>query len=235
MDIPHQLRQVAPEHAGPAARVGRRPGTAGVAYTAAWVTGFAVWPINLDVRSTDAAVLAAYRGHAVQAATQATLVHGVAALALSVVVVALARAGRAGGGTRASRVVLQAGLAAAGVSLIQWALDLTLATMVAPAGEAARAGATLEAINRLDGLKLVLLAALAAAGVTLARNAVLPRWLGVVATLLAVVILGSGIGYLLLIPALAALAYVSGPLLLVWVTGVGLRLGRQRRRQSAER
>jgi len=71
--------------------------------------------------------------------------------------------------------------------------------------------------------------------VALARNAVLPRWLGVVATLLAVVILGSGIGYLLLIPALAALAYVSGPLLLVWVTGVGLRLGRQRRRQSAER
>jgi hypothetical protein len=42
---------------------------AGLTYTAAWVAGLAIWPTNLDVRSTDATVLAAYRGHAVAAST----------------------------------------------------------------------------------------------------------------------------------------------------------------------
>jgi hypothetical protein len=156
-------------------------------------------------------------------------------VALAVVVVALARAGRAAGASRAARVVMLAGLAAAGVSLTQWVLDLTLATTVAPAGDAARSGTVLEAINRLDGVKMLLLATLAVGGMALTRREVPPRRLGIVGAPLAVAIIASGLGYLLLIPALALLAYASGPLLLLWVTSVGLGLGRQDSRQATGR
>lgn len=155
--------------------------------------------------------------------------HGVAAVTLAIVLVALARAGRAAGTARPATVAAVAGLAAAGVSLIQWVLDLTLADAIAPSGDAGRAGTALEAINRLDGIKMLLLATLAIAGLELARHGVLWTWLGIVGVLLAVAIIASGIGYLFLVPQLATLALVSGPLLLIWVTGVGLRLWRLNR------
>jgi hypothetical protein len=44
----------------------------------------------------------------------------------------------------------------------------------------------------------------------------------------------SGIGYLLLSSALAPAAFVSGPLLLVWVTATGIWLGRLPERQYKE-
>lgn len=210
-------------------RTGLQVLVAGIAYTAAWVVGLARWPTNLDVHASDDTVLTTYAGHAVAASGQTTLVHGLAALALAIVVVALARAGRAAGAVRESFVAAVAGLAAAAVSLIQWALDLTLAWVIAPSGDAGRAGIVLEAINRLDGVKMLLLATLAAAGAALARRRVLPSWLGIAGALLAVAITTSGIGYLLLIPPLALVAAASLPLLLIWVTSVGVLQWRHNR------
>ena len=43
---------------------------------------------------------------------------------------------------------------------------------------------------------------------------------------------GGGFGYLLLSPALAWLAYVSLPLMLIWVAGMGLWLSRGRQSVS---
>jgi hypothetical protein len=231
------LRASRPARSGPeqSGRSVRPPRTglqvlvAGIAYTAAWVVGLALWPTNLDVHASDDTVLTSYAGHAVAASGQTTLVHGLAALALAIVVVALARAGRAAGAVRESFVAAVAGLAAAAVSLIQWALDLTLAWVIAPSGDAGRAGIVLEAINRLDGVKMLLLATLAAAGAALARRRVLPSWLGIVGALLAVAITTSGIGYLLLIPPLALVAAASLPLLLIWVTSVGVLQWRHNR------
>jgi hypothetical protein len=40
----------------------------------------------------------------------------------------------------------------------------------------------------------------------------------------------SGAGYLLLLPALAPVAFVSGPLLLIWVAGTGVVLARHQGR-----
>jgi hypothetical protein len=215
---------LASQRSGRPAGSGRSILVAGVLYTAAWVIGLAIWPTNLDVQASDGTVLAAYADHALAASTQATLVHGVAAVTLAIVVVALARAGRAAGAVRPAAVAAVAGLAAAAVSLIQWLLDLTLAEGIAPSGDAGRAGTVMEAINRLDGIKMLLLATLAAAGVALARHGVLSTWLGVVGALLAVAIITSGIGYVFLVPQLASLALASGPLLLIWVTGAGIRL-----------
>jgi hypothetical protein len=74
---------------------------------------------------------------------------------------------------------------------------------------------------------MLALAAMAAGGAALARRTrLLPAWLGWLGAVLAVALVVSGIGYLLLRSGLAPAAFVSGPLLLVWVTAVGLWLGR---------
>ena len=81
------------------------------------------------------------------------------------------------------------------------------------------------AVNRLDGAKMFALAALALAG---AAPGVLPRWLRYTAIALAVAIVSSGIPYLLLLQSGAALAYISGPLLLLFITSTGIALATAR-------
>jgi hypothetical protein len=66
---------------------------------------------------------------------------------------------------------------------------------------------------------------MAAGGAALVRRTrLLPAWLGWLAALLAVALVVSGVGYLLLSSALAPAAFVSGPLLVVWVTATGISL-----------
>lgn len=205
----------------------RASAVAGVAYTTAWVVGLAVWPSNLDVAATDAKVLGTYSAHQHAAMTQYVLIEGVAAIALAIVVTALGQAARRRGASRLGRAAMAAGLTAAGVSLAQCVLGLVLAGSVVPDGKTHEAGRFFDVINRLDGVKMFALAAMAVAGIGLARRAVLPRWLGYIAAVLTVALIASGAGYLLLNTTLAQAVFVSGPLLLVWVTGTGLALGRE--------
>ena len=105
---------------------------------------------------------------------------------------------------------------------------LLLAGSAVPDGDSSRAGSLFAAINRLDGVKMLALAAMAASGAALVRwTRLLPSWLGYLGALLAVALVVSGIGYLLLSSTLAPTAYVSG-LLLVWVTAAGISLGGSR-------
>jgi hypothetical protein len=141
----------------------------------------------------------------------------------------LARAARLHGALAASRLAAACGAGAAAVSLLQCALGVALAGWAVPAGAPGRAHLLFEAVTRLDGVKMLALAVLAAAAAHLAgRAGPLPGWLRPAGIALAATLTGSGIGYLLLNPALAALAYLSLPLLLIWVTSVGLALSRPR-------
>jgi hypothetical protein len=73
---------------------------------------------------------------------------------------------------------------------------------------------------------MLALAAMAASGAALVRRTrLLPGWLGHLGVVLAVALVVSGIGYLLLSSTLAPAAFVSGPLLLIWVTAVGISPG----------
>jgi hypothetical protein len=216
--------------------VGRRsrslvtaPAVAGIAYTGAWLLGLAVWPSNLDVAATNGEVLTTYRAHQGAAMTQYLLIEGVAAIALAVVLLALGQAARRRGAERLGIAAVVAGLTAAALSLAECALGLLLAGSVAPDGKAHEAGRLFDLINRMDGVKMLALAALAVAGVGLARRAVLSRWLGYTAALLTAALIASGAGYLLLNTTLAQGVFVSGPLLLVWVTGTGIALARRPR------
>jgi hypothetical protein len=203
---------------------------AAIAFVAAWVTGLLVWPSNLNVSASGPKIVSTYAGHQAVAVTQSVLVEGAAAVALGVVVIAVARAAARRGAGGLGRVVAFAGLGAVAVSLVQCVLGLVLASGVVPDGETARAGTLFHLINRMDGIKMLALAAMALAAVGLARGGkVLPRWLGHVAALLAAAMTASGVGYLLLDNTLAQAAAASLALLLIWVAGTGVSLGRRSR------
>lgn len=203
------------------------PAVAGLAYIASWLAGLAIAPSSASVRSTGAEVVAGYAGHEAAAVTQFVLTEGIASAALAVVVICLGWAGLRAGAGLAARLTLGTGAAAAAVGLVQCALGVYLTVSVAPADHAATAAALTEAVNRLDGVKMFLLAAMAVAGAVVARRTgLLPRWLRWAGVVLAVAITASGVGYALLNNTFALTAWVSLPLLLAWVTGTGIVLGR---------
>ena len=208
------------------------PALAGIGYAAAWLAGLSIFSSSTTVNSAGTQVVAGYTGHQSVATAQFALTEGLAALCLAVVAAAI---GRLGGSSRAARVVAVAGGAAAVISLAQCAIGVYLVNRAVPAGHAATAGALNEAITRMDGVKMLVLAGMGLAGAGLARRGLLPRWLGYAGAALTVAITASGLGYLLLLSGLAAAAWVSLPLLLVWVAGAGMALGRRGRPARAGR
>jgi hypothetical protein len=235
----------APHQPAVAARPGPRrwprylPAAAGAAYLAAWAAGLAAWPSNLALNTTSAQVTAAYRTHPAGAVAQYLLAEGLAGLLLAVVLgcalLPLAQrrlAPRAGARPAA-------GLAAAAVviSLAQCVLGLVLVA-AATSADVARAGGLSALENRLDGVKMLALAGVAAylavtrtrtrptAGATAAATVRAaarprPRWLRAAALLAAIALASSAVAYVFLANALAWTVYLSGPLLLLWIAATG--------------
>ena len=213
--------------APPSSRRALRMAAAG--FSLAWLIGLGVPVPAVELDAPAAAVLDAASGHEAATALRALLVHGIAAVALVTVALALARAATRAGQQRIARLIRATGLAAGGLSIVQFALELILAGPVASAHAAAAANTLMDAVNRIDGIKMLALAGLALAGVLAVRRvAFLPRWLGIVGAILTVALVVSGAGYGLLAPELAPAAFISLPLLLVWITGTGLALARAR-------
>ncbi len=228
-----------PRYEPPGARAGAAwrtylPGAAGVAYLAAWVVGLAAWPVNLALDATAAQTAASYAADPAGAVTQYLLAEGLAGLLLAAVLgSALLPALRARTGKRTwNRVAVTAAAFAAiavAVSLTQCVLGLIL-TSAANGHDVTTSGDLSSLVNHLDGAKM---AALAIAAVSLAAvrspGLVLPRWLRATAMLLAVALAASGYTYLTSASSLAWTAFVSGVLLLLWVTGTGIAVTVRRR------
>ena len=200
------------------------PAPAGLAYVAAWIVGLAIWPSNPAVTDSGREVVSDYGAHRTLGAAQFLLVEGVAAIALAFVIVPIARAAGRGG---AARVILITGLTACLISLPQCVLGVVLATSLASPAHTRRAGQVLDLINRLDGVKMLVLATVIITAALARRELALPRWLSRVGVLAALALVVSGAGYLALDGALATAASVSLPLLLLWVSANGLALGRR--------
>lgn len=216
---------------GRAALIAYLPGAAGAAYFAAWVAGLSVWPDNLALNATAAQAAAAYAAHPAQAVVQYLLVEGLAGLLLGVVLgCALLPRLRGAGALRARSAALLA-VTAVGVSLAQCVIGLMLVG-AATGHDVSRAGDLSNLVNQLDGIKMI---AIAASAVLLAvpggPASGVPRWLRVVGVALAAALVASGYAYLALSQPLAWTAYVSGTLLLLWVTGLGIALTVSRRRE----
>jgi hypothetical protein len=192
------------------------PAVTGIAYSLSWMAGLSVNAPSPQVSAGGATVVAALAGHGAAVTAQFLFTEGLPAAGLAIVSLALARAGRWSGAARVAGIT---GIVAASISFVQAILGFALAGASAPG----TAHLLFESVNRLDGVKMLVLAVLAVAAVA---TGLLPRWLRYIGFALAATIVGSGIGWLLLIPSVAILAYVAGPLLLVFITGTGILLGR---------
>ncbi|WP_405683799.1 hypothetical protein OG204_01635 [Streptomyces sp. NBC_01387] len=201
---------------------------AGYTHAAAWILGLAVaWGATPEVGDTHAGITTAYADRPFQAVAQALLVHGVAAVALVFVGSGVLDRARRTGNTVA-RSAGWAGIVAGAFGCAQLVLELIAIPGADPASPG-RTGALFEAVQRLDGVKMVALAVLAAAAcVASRRDALLRRREVVLGWILAVTITVSGIGYLLLSTTLTPAAFISLPLLLIWIAALGAALRRRR-------
>jgi len=192
-----------------------------VGYALAWIAGLSVLGSSTQVSANGIQVVRALAGHQFAAGLQYALTEGVTALFLITVLWGVTANARPG---RARRLMRLAALVATAVALAECGLGLWLSIGLARPGEAGPAGTVNDVITRLDGLKMLLLALVAtAAAVAIGgRTLPLPRWLSPLAAALAIAIAVSGVGYLALSDAAASAAWVSLPLLIVFVTAAGL-------------
>jgi hypothetical protein len=203
---------------GPASRRGRLLIAVGAGYSLTWLAGLAVPAPSPRFGAPGAEVVAALAGHGPAVATQFALTEGLPAAGIAVIAVALAGTARRAGAAGPARFVLAAGLVAAVISAVQFALGLALTATTSPGA----AHLLYASVDRLDGAKMLALAVLAAAAATVTA---LPRWLRYTGIALAVAITCSGLVYLLLVASLAAAAGPALVLLLAFMTGCGIMIG----------
>jgi hypothetical protein len=208
---------LSPIHRVPRRRLLTVTGITGIAYTLSWIAGLAIAAPSPRLTASGAQIAAAFAGHQTAVAAQFALTEGLPAAGLAIIAIALARTARSSGAA-AARAALIAGAVAALISLLQFTLGEVLAGTASPG----TAHLLYDAVNRLDGAKMLALAVFGVAG---AASGVLPRWLRYTGIALAIAIAASGLAYLLLLQRLAILAIPSGMLLLVFITATGIVLG----------
>lgn len=204
------------------------PAWAGICYLAAWAVGLAAWPTNLALNATDNQVASSYQAHPVGAASQYLLSEGLAGLLLGVVLAAALISNREGDPARRLAPAVAAASAVA-ISLLQAVIGMYLIA-AATHHDIARSGELSNLVNRLDGVKMLALAAVAAylsaRGTGHGRA---PNWLRATAAFAAGSLAVSGLDYLQLANSLAWTVYISGPLLLAWIAATGIWLTRSSR------
>jgi hypothetical protein len=201
------------------------PAAAGIGYSVAWLISVSVGAPNPSVAAPGARVVASFAGHGGPTMTMFVLAEGVAACALAIVVLSVANAARRCGARMAGLAVAGFGVTAAVVSWIELGLGAWLIGGPVHERRYDTAGALDHALNRVDGAKMFVLAAMALGISATARRTVsLPRWLALLGLLLAASLAVSGLGYILLAPGLASAVLVSGIFLLAFVTATGITL-----------
>jgi hypothetical protein len=198
----------------------RWPMLAAATYVGAWIAGLTAFGAGPASDATDAEVSQYFAHHRLATTTQALLIHAVAAVALYVVLVALRRAGAS------NRLAHSAGVAGVGISLVQFVLDVWRSTV----SRGATTSTLVDAIDRLDGLKMLAFAAMIAAASSAMRGAgIIRRRMSAVGGLAAVALVASGIAYAAASDGKLATAAVSLVLLLGWVGFTGVAAGRRLR------
>jgi hypothetical protein len=190
---------------------------AGFTYVGAWVVGLTAFGVGPGTNAADAEIARYFADHRALSTAQSLLIHGVAALALLVVLRTAQRSGRS------TALASVGGLAAVGLSLLQCGLDVyrsVLSTGSTTAG-------LVHSIDRIDGVKMLALAVMIGASVRpFRRSGMIGRKMAATGTIAVPALVVSGIAYAGQVTGLLASAELSLALLLVWVAYTGVALGR---------
>ena len=202
-------------------RTGRNwPKIAGLTYVGAWVVGLTFFGVGPAADASDTEIARYFADHSAMSAMQSLLIHGVAALALLGVLVAVQRAGRS------SRLAHRAGLAAVGLSLVQCVLDVYRSTV----STGSTTATLVHTIDRIDGFKMLAFAIMIAASINVFRSSgMIGRKMAIAGKVAVPALIVSGIAYATASTSLLVSADVSLVLLLVWVGYAGVAAGRQAR------
>lgn len=205
-------------------RLASLPAAVGIGYSVSWIVSQSLGAPNPSISAPGSQVVTDFAGYGGPTIASFVLSEGVPAVALAIVVLYIARAARRCGAPAAGLAVAGFGIAAAVMSWIELGLGLWLVGGLVPGQRAGTAGTVWHAINRMDGAKMFVLAAMAVAIAAIAlRTVSLPRWLAWLAFLLAATLVVSGLGYVLL-SGLGWAVLASGVLLLVVVTAASITL-----------
>jgi hypothetical protein len=207
--------------ASPTRRVDRRhlvPTLAGVGYVGAWVVGLSAFGLGPAADATDAEVARYFDDHTVTSALQSTFIHGLAAVALVAVLVAVRRR------APLPRTAWVAGLAGATLSLMQWGLGMWRSL-------AASGSTTVDlvaAIDRIDGAKMLAFAVMIGTSLTALRSSgLIGRRLRAVGGVATVSLVAAAVAYGFAVDALTVAAEVALLGLLTFVAGIGIAAGRR--------
>jgi hypothetical protein len=205
------------------------PALAGISYGIAWAGGLAAWPSNLTIDATKREIVSLYSAHQSEATAQYLVVEAIAGVLLGMVLLYCIWSIRRCERTWTSRAAVAGGVAVA-VSLLQCLLGLLLVS-AASKGHLSQSGDICQLINRLDGVKQLLLGAcVVMLGILLRTTSNYPLWLWRTSVITGIALVPSGLGYLLLWNVLARTAFVSLPLLILWVAGTGIWFGAESQR-----
>jgi len=215
-----------PTTALPSAARSRSTATAAGTYVGAWLVGLALAPAAPSPDAAAGDVARHYLDNGAAVLASSTLVHGVAGVALGVFAVSLATSVRVRGGLR--RAVIGTGLAASAASLAQVVIAAT-AVSVSDA-DVQRTASLFDALNLTDVLKIALLASfVAVASTAFGRVRRLPRWLRLLATALAPLLVVGSAALVAPGPILSGALAASLVGLLVWTGSLGVVLRRGNR------
>ena len=126
-------------------------GAIGIGYTLSWIAGLAVPAPSPKFSASGAQIVSAIAGHGPALAIQFALTEGLPAAGIAVVAIVLAR-------VTGSQLAMVAGVTAAGISVLQFCLGMWLAATSSPV----TAHVLYQMVNRMDGVKMLALAALGA-------------------------------------------------------------------------
>jgi hypothetical protein len=202
------------------------PAIGGIGYGLAWIAGLIVWPSNLSIDASDRGVVSLYAAHVGQATAQYLLVEALAGICLGLVLLASLRlVGVAGGSWRVAAVA--SGVVAVVLSLTQALLGIFLVSS-ASQDALGQSGELYAVINRLDGVKQLLLGAAIVMLVNIRRTQPkFPLWISRVTIAMGIALVPSGLAYVFLWSNLAGTTFISLPLLVVWTAGTGLWVTRR--------
>ena len=196
------------------------PRIAGFTYVGAWVVGLTAFGVGPASNASDAEIARYFADHRAMSAIQSLLIHGVAALALFAVLVAVQRIGRS------TRVARAAGLSAIGLSLVQCVLDVYRSVV----STGSTTATLVHTIDRVDGFKMIAFAVMIAASIKVFRTSgMIGRKMTIAGTVAVPALIVPGIAYATATTALLVSADLSLVLLLVWVGYTGVAAGRHSR------